>query len=306
MAKKAKKKIAKKKKASKKKTSKASSSESSGHKRGIWTGSISFGLVNIGVRLVSAKEEKSLSFSMLDPSNLSPVGYKYYNKNSGEDIKRGDTVKAYEYKPGTYVILTDADFKKANPKATQTIDIENFVNLEQIDPVFYEKAYYLLPSKGSEKAYKLLAEALGKSKKVAIAKIVMHTKQHLVALIPRGEYLLCETLHFANEVKELRELGDWKPVAPKSAITSKEVQMAEKLIEDMTTKWNPDAYKDTYRADILKRVRAKVKAGKATEITEDVAEETSDDSANVLDLMPLLKKSLESKKGKSGRSRAAK
>ncbi|MGZ3691949.1 MAG: non-homologous end joining protein Ku [Pseudobdellovibrio sp.] len=294
-----KKKIRKKALKKKKKSSPQAEDEGVSSQRGLWSGSISFGLVNIGVKVVSAREEKELHFSMLDPSNLSPVGYRYYNKNTGEEVKREDTVKAYEYKSGTYVIMTEADFKKANPKATQTIDIENFVDLDQIDPVFFEKAYYLLPKKGNEKAYKLLTEALAKSKKTAIAKMVMHTKQHLVALIPRGNYLLCETLHFANEVKELRDLGAWKDPAVKTAVSIREIEMAEKLIEDMTGKWNPSVYKDTYREDIMKRVRAKVKAGKATEITEDYEELGHEETSNVVDLMPLLRKSLEAKKHKS-------
>ncbi len=276
--------------------------------RGIWNGSISFGLVNIAVRVVSAKEKESIHFSMIDPSNLSPVGYKYYNKASGEEVKRNDTVKAFEYKPESYVVMTDADFKKANPKATQTIDIENFVELEEIDPVFFEKAYYLLPNKGGEKGYKLLCEALHKSKKVAIAKIVLHTKQHLAALIPRGEFMLLELLHFAEDVKELQELGDWRKEVPVSKTIAKEVQMAEQLIEDMTVKWAPDAYEDTYRQDIMKMVKAKVKSGKATEINDDFVDEKEDSDSQVLDLMPLLRKSLadkSSKKNKSSKARHA-
>ena len=145
----AKKKVSKK-KASKKKVTKKSTKKKATkvNTRGLWTGAISFGLVNINVRVVSAKEQKDLHFTMLDPTNLSPVGYKYYNKTSGEEISRSKTVKAFEYKDGQYVIMSDADFKKANPKATQTIDIENFVELEQIDPVFFNRAYYLLPNKG--------------------------------------------------------------------------------------------------------------------------------------------------------------
>ncbi|HEY8270223.1 MAG TPA: Ku protein, partial [Pseudobdellovibrionaceae bacterium] len=224
---------------------------------------------------------------------------KYYNKASGEEVSHNDAVKAFEYKPESYVIMTEADFKKANPKATQTIDIESFVGLEEIDPVFYEKAYYLLPNKGGEKAYSLLVEALQQTRKVAIAKIVLHTKQHLAALIPRGKFLLLELLHFAEDVKELRELGDWKAEVPVSRTLHREVEMAEKLIEDMTTKWEPSDYEDTYRADIMKQVKAKVKAGKATEITRDFEEVKEEKAPQLVDLMPLLRKSLAAKKTKS-------
>jgi DNA end-binding protein Ku len=274
--------------------------------QGLWQGSLSFGLVNIYVRLVSAREKQDIHFSMIDPDNMSPIGYKYYNKASGEEVSRSKTVKAFEIKPGKFVVLTDADFKKANPKATQTIDIDNFVRLGEIDPVFFEKAYYLLPAKGSEKAYRLLCDALKKSGKVAIAKIVLHTKQHLVAIMPRGDHLLLELLHFADEVKELRELGDWRSENAPVKTSGREVEMAERLINDMTMAWNPDAYKDTYREDIMKRIKAKAKAGKATELTEDGETSKEAHSSKVVDLMPLLKKSLESKSKKApARSRAA-
>jgi DNA end-binding protein Ku len=293
------------KKSSKKTTSKKSKSTSH-HERGLWNGSISFGLVNIPVKVVSSKEKEEIHFSMVDPSDLSKVGYKYYNKKTGEEISRSATVKAFEYKKGSYVVMNDADFKKANPKATQTIDIENFVELEEIDPVFFERAYYLLPSKGGEKGYQLITQALAKKKKVAIAKIVLHTKQHLVALIPRGDFLIMETLHFAEEVKDVRELADKKADLPVSKNISKEIAMAEQLIESMSDKWNPEDYEDTYRDDIMKLVNAKVKAGKGAEIEEPEADQGDDeDTGNVTDLMPLLRKSLESKKAGATKHRRA-
>jgi DNA end-binding protein Ku len=280
---------------------KAKSSVKQG-KRGLWKGHISFGLVSIPVQVMSAKEQKELHFSMIDPRDFSPVGYKYYNKHSGKDVKHNETVKGYEYKKGSFVVLNEADFKKANPIATQTIDIENFVHLDDIDPVFFDRAYYLLPLKGGEKAYGLLTEALHKSRKVAIAKIVMHTKQHLVALIPRGKFLLLELLHFAEDVKELSEIEDWKQDIRISKNPTQEVAMAERLIEDMTSTWDPNLYKDTYREDVMKRIKAKIKSGKAKEITpiEEVSEPEYA-GAQVLDLMPLLKKSLAAKKTRNGK-----
>ena len=254
--------------------------------RSLWKGSISFGLVNVPVLLMSAREHKDLHFTMLDSRDFSPVGYRYYNKSTGDDVTRSQIVKAYNYSSNQYVVMNEADFKKANPKATQTIDIENFVEMREIDPVFFERAYYLVPGKGGEKGYELLSEALRKSEKVAIAKMVLHTKQHLVAVIARGEYLLLEILRFAEDVKELKELE-----VRKAKKDSSQVEMAERLIDEMTTRWRPEVYKDTYREDIMKRVRAKVKAGKATEITQE-RERASEEPAQVLDLMPLLKKSL--------------
>lgn len=277
---------------------KPSAAASSSESRGLWKGSISFGLINIPVRVVSAKEQKSIHFTMLDPSNLSKVGYKYYNKTTGEEISRSATVKGYEYEKGSFVILSDEDFKKAYPKATQTIDIQNFVELDEIDPVFFEKAYYLLPLKGGEKGYRLLSQALLKQKKVAIAKFVLHTKQHLVALIPRGDYLLLETLHFAEDVKDLSELETKKSDLPSAKTLTKEVEMAEQLIENMTEPWDPSSYEDTFREDILKLVTAKVKAGKVEEIGEAAPSTKTKEIASVTDLMPLLRKSLASKGSK--------
>lgn len=301
MAKKAVKKTQKK---AKKTNSRKKAGSTSLSERGLWSGSISFGLVNIPVRVVSAKEQKEVHFTMLDPSNLSKVGYKYYNKETGEDISRSETVKGYEYEKGNFVIISDEDFKKAYPKATQTIDIENFVALEEIDPVFFEKAYYLVPTKGGQKGYKLLSQALQKQKKVAIAKFVMHMKQHLVALIPRGDYLLLETLHFADDVKEVRELEDKKAELPAAKNLAREVQMAEELIENMTEKWDPDSYEDTFRDDIMKLVQAKVKAGKGAEVRDIEPLEKDETPSNVTDLMPLLRKSLAAKNRKAGTGRS--
>lgn len=285
---------------------KNNSEQSSGsNQRGLWSGAISFGLVNINVRVVSAKQKAELHFTMLDPSNLSPIGYRYYNKTTGDEVSRSRTIKAFEYKSGKYVVMTPADFKKANPKATQTIDIECFVQIAEIDPVFFEKAYYLLPNKGGEKPYALLCEALQKSKKVAIAKIILHTKQHLAAIIPREKFLLLELLHFAEDVKDLQDLEDWRAEVEYAKLASREVDMAEKLIADMTTNWNPSDHKDTYRADIMKLVKNKVRAGKATEISEDYEKRDESSPTQVLDLMPLLQKSLRRNKSLGAKLRRA-
>lgn len=266
--------------------------------RGIWNGNISFGLINIPVRLVSSKEQPDLHFTMLDPRNLSPVGYKYYNKLSGKEISRSDTVKAFEFKKGEFVILSDADFKKANPEATQTIDIQNFVDLEEIDPVYFMRAYYILPNRGGDKAYSLLSQSLSSSGKVAIAKIVLHTKQHLAALIPRGDYLLLELLHFAEDVKDIEELSEM--TRKSTRILPQEEDMAMQLIEGMSSQWTPSKYKDTYREDIMKRVQAKVRSGKATEITKDLPQKTAQEFKES-DLLPLLQKSLAGSRKKASR-----
>lgn len=290
--------MAKKNSSSKSKNTKTKKRDSDfGAKRGLWNGAISFGLVNIPVKVLSSREQPDIHFTMLDPSNLSKVGYKYYNKATGEDISRDATVKGFEYEKGNYVLFSDSDFKKANPKATQTIDIENFVELGEIDPVYFEKAYYLVPLKGGAKGYRLLSEALKKQNKIAVAKIVLHTKQHLAAIIPRGDFLLLELLHFAEEVKDITELETSQNDLP--TVRAGEVDMAEKLIENMTADWSPHDYHDTYREDIMKLVHAKVKAGKATEIVEESVDSDLETSNNVTDLMPLLRKSLAAKTGRA-------
>lgn len=260
----------------------------------IWKGALSFGLLNIPVRLAKAEEEKNFHFSMLDEKDLSPIKYKKINAKTGKEVPYERIVKGYEFKKNEFVVLTDKDFKAANVEATGTIDIENFVDEDEIDPMFLEKPYYLVPEKNAEKGYFLLSEAMKKSKKVAIAKIVIRTKQHLVMIMVRGEYLVLEILRFAHEVLEVDEV-DYYDAVKKVKFNPKELTMAMQLIEGMTEKWKPEQYKDTYHDDLKKIIDKKVKGGKGKVIEEVVLPEISK-TTNVLDLMPLLKQSLEKKK----------
>lgn len=242
---------------------------------------------------MSAKERPDLHFSMVDPKTMSPVGYRYYNKSTGAEIERRKTAKAFKTRNGKMVLMTEADFHRANPKATEAIDIEGFVELDEIDPVYFRQAYYLLPQQGGAKGYRLLAQALRKKKKVGVAKIVLHTRQHLAAIVPRGNYLLLELLNFAEDVKDLYELDSWKNAVSGATLAPKEMEMAERLIEDMTIPWKPDKFIDTYRADLMKRVQSKLRSGKATELTHEEPSRAATQRSNVVDLMPLLRKSLE-------------
>lgn len=263
----------------------------------IWNGSISFGLLNIPVSLQKAQEDKELHFSMLDQKDLSPIKYKKVNAHDGREVPWERIVKGYEYEKGSYVVMTKEDFKAANPKATQTIDIEDFVDVEEIDPMFLEKPYYLVPQKNGVKPYFLLQEALKKSKKVAIGKVVIRTKQKLACIMARGDYLIMEILRFSHEVLDTKEVKYLDDVS-KPKFSPKELKMAEDLIEGMTGKWDPDQYKDTYNADVMKIIQRKVKAGEGEEIDYGDADlEEPEETSNVVDLMPLLKKSLEMKKG---------
>ena len=259
--------------------------------RGLWKGAISFGLVNVPVELHSAKKRAAeLDMTMLDKRDLAPVGYKRVNKSTGKEVAWGDVVKGYEYKDDKYVVLSDEDFRRANPEAAKTVDILAFVELAEIQPQYFDTPYYLKPEKRGEKAYALLRDTLEKAGKAGIASVVIRTKQYLAALVAQGELLVLNTLRYADELKDPAELE-----IPKAKVTAKELDMALRLVEDMADEWHPDKYKDTYKDDLLKRIKQKVKAGETEELTAPEKEPRKEKSADVIDLMSLLKKSVEHK-----------
>jgi DNA end-binding protein Ku len=261
--------------------------------RGLWKGAISFGLVNVPVELYSAhKRSAELDLTMLDKRDLAPVGYQRVNKATGKEVPWEDVVKGYEYEDDKYVVLSEEDFRRANPEATKTVDIVAFVELAEIAPIYFETPYYLGPGKRGEKAYALLRDAMAKAGKAGIATVVIRTKQYLAALIPRDEALVLNTLRYHKELKKPEDLEI--PQKLKGVkVTSKELEMALRLIEDMADKWQPEKYHDTYHEDLLKRIEQKVKAGQTEEITEPEKEEQAAKGAEVIDLMSLLKKSVE-------------
>lgn len=262
--------------------------------RGIWTGAISFGLINIPVQIMSAKESESLHFRMLDERDNSPIGYKQINKSTGKEVDRKYIVKGYEFEPNQFVIVEDEDFEAANPKQTKTIDIEDFVEVADLDPLMFEKPYYLIPAKNGEKGYVLLRKVLQRTKKAAMATFVLRKKQHLVSIMARGEYLILEQLRYAHEVREVDQAKFLDDVNfDKVKLTEKEIKMAESLVEGMTADWEPEKYKDTYNDDLLKRIEAKAKSGKIESAPEVDIKPTN---TNLVDLMPLLEKSLASAK----------
>jgi DNA end-binding protein Ku len=263
----------------------------------IWKGSISFGLLNIPVSLQKAGETKELHFQMLDSKDLSPIKYKKTSANTGREVPYDRIVKGYEYEPDQFVLLDKKDFLAANPKATQAIDIEDFVAVDEIDPMLMEKPYYLVPQKNGEKGYFLLRDALEKTGMTAIGKIVIRTKQHLCAILVRGDYLVCMLLRFAHEILEAHEV-DYLEDVKKVRYNPKELKMAEDLIKGMTEKWHPDKYKDTYYDDMMKRIKAKIKAGKSHVIEEPDEAVEEIEPSKVVDLLPLLRKSLEEKGGR--------
>lgn len=261
----------------------------------IWKGSISFGLLNIPVSLQKAQEDKEIHFSMLDEKDLSPIKYKKISAKNGKEVPWQRIVKGYEYEKGQFVIMDKEDLKAANPKATQTFDIEDFVELADIDLMFLEKPYYLVPQKNGVKGYFLLAEALKKSKKVAIGKIIIRTKQHLAMIVVKGDYLVMELMRFAHQVLEEDEV-EYLSDIQKPKFTPKEIKMAQDLINGMTADWKPEQYKDTYADDVMKIIKLKIKKGQGKEVVFPDAKEEKITATNVIDLMPLLKQSLEQRK----------
>ncbi len=259
--------------------------------RGLWKGAISFGLVNVPVELHSAKKRSSeLDMTMLDKRDLAPVGYKRVNKASGKEVAWDDVVKGYEYQDDKYVVLSEEDFRRANPEAAKTVDIQAFVELADIAPQYFETPYYLVPGKRGEKAYALLRETLKKAGKAGIATVVIRTKQYLAALIAQDELLVLNTLRYHDELKKASEFD-----VAGAKVTAKELDMAMRLVDDMADKWQPAKFKDTYRDDLLKRIEQKVKAGQTEEITEPQREGKAEKRGEVIDLMSLLRKSIEKK-----------
>lgn len=269
-------------------------------RRGVWKGAIAFGLVNIPIILESAEQEKRIHFRLIDKRDHSPIGYRQINKATGKEVRRDSIVKGYEYERGQFVLMGEGDFKKANVKATGVIEIEDFVNVNDVNPMLFEKPYYVVPNHGGEKGYVLLREVLARTEKAAIAKVVLHTVQHLVMIMPRESYLVLEILRFANEIKEITEVEYLDSAVKKMKVNEREIKIAEQLVEGMTGKWNPEKYHNTYRDDLMKLINAKVRRG-ATATIEDVEKVEAPPATNVVDLTALLKKSLTATKNRGKR-----
>jgi DNA end-binding protein Ku len=270
--------------------------------RALWKGAITFGLVHIPVELYPAEERKEFKFSMLDKRDFSPVGYKRYSKKSGKEVDWNNVVKGYEYEKDQYVVLSDEDFRRANVKASQTIDIEAFVPAGEIPPQYFDTPYYLVPTERGQKVYALLRETLRSAGRVAVAQVVIRTAQHLAVVVPAGKILMLNTLRYADELRTTQDFALPAEGLKGAHVTSKEVDLAKRLIDDMTESWNANEFKDTYHQDLMRRIREKIKKGETKEITEPDTEERKEPrSAQVIDLAALLKQSLD----KSGPRRKA-
>ncbi len=259
--------------------------------RAIWKGSISFGLVNIPIALYPATRREELKFRLLRKSDLSPVNYKRVAEKDGKEVAWDQIVKGYEYEKGKYVVLKDEDFERVDLEATQTVDIQDFVDQEEIDPMFFYKPYYLEPQKGGDKAYALLRDALKDSGKVGIAKVVIKTRQYLAGVKPEDGALVLELMHFVDELADPEQLH----VPKKTEVGKRERNMAKSLIDSMSSKWNPEKYKDDYREALMEVIEEKVEAG-GKEIEEKPKKAPK--PTKVIDLVSVLQKSLEQTGGK--------
>jgi DNA end-binding protein Ku len=259
--------------------------------RAIWTGSISFGLLNVPVRLYSAVSRKSVSFRELRASDSSRVRHRRVAEADGEEVPYDEIVKGYEVAPEQYVVLTRTELEELDPQKTRAIEIEDFVDLDQIDPIYFDHPYYLGPDKGAEKAYALLVKAMADSNKVAIARFVLRSRENLAAIRPMGKVLTMATMRFADEVVSPDELEDAIPENGRR-IAKREVEMAKQLIESLSGEFDPEKYRDEYREELLALIERKARG---EEIVAAVSEEPKPTKAP--DLMAALEESLAAVKG---------
>lgn len=258
--------------------------------RPIWKGHISFGLINIPITLYSAENRSDLHFHLVDSRNNARVRYERINEATGEEVPWNSVVKAYEYDDGNFVLLKDEDFKRADVRATQSVDIEDFVDRDAVDCIYFEKPYILVPGKKAEKGYVLLRETLKRTNKIGIARVVIRERQYIAALMPRENALFLNLLRYNQELRDPSEFDIPAGSLEKHNLSRKEIEMAEKFIDAMTADWAPEKYKDEYRESLLKWIQQKIRAGqKAAAPEEEELEPTDTESA---DIMELLRKSL--------------
>jgi DNA end-binding protein Ku len=250
--------------------------------RPIWKGSISFGLVYIPIAVYPATREEKLSFRQLRKNDLSPIKYKKVAEADMKEVPSTDIVKGFEYERGRYIVLSDEDFEKVKIESTHSIDITDFVDLDQVDPKFFYKPYFLEPSKGGEKAYALLHKALSGTGKIGVAKVVISNREYLAAVKPDGLFLILELMHFASEVLTPEELN-----SPTTALNEKELKMAQALIDSMSVEWEPQKYRDEYRNAVMEMIEQKAKNKSLP-----AAPAAAPRSTNVVDLVKVLQESL--------------
>ena len=264
--------------------------------RVIWKGAISFGLVHVPVALYPASQDVGIDFDWLDKRTMDPVGYQRINKRTGKEIQTADIVKGIKQDDGDYVILSDEQIKAAYPAATQTIEIESFVQASEIPFILLERPYYLEPTGKGERVYALLREAMREAGVIGIARVVMHTKEHLAALIPSGPALMLNTIRWASEVRPVDELKLPADGKTSVALKASELKMAAQLISDMTGPWKSGDYSDRFSAAVHALVNHKVAAGETQQVTPVEGDAAGNAPSNVVDLTELLARSLARRK----------
>jgi DNA end-binding protein Ku len=262
--------------------------------RPIWTGTLSFGLLNIPIRLMSGEKRTDLHFRMLDSRDNAPVKYERVNGDTGEEVPWKDVVKAFEYRKGNYVILEDEDFRVAAPESHEAVEIAAFIDADAIGPEYYEKPYVLVPGKKAEKGYVLLRETLAETNKIGIAHVVVRTREYLSAVMAKGDALILVLMRYPQELVDIDDYEIPTGSAASHRVTKPEMQMARQLIESMATTWKPSDYKDEFRAKLHKAIEKRMKSKGVVKAPEEEAPEEA--TTNIVDFMDLLKKSLASNK----------
>lgn len=264
----------------------------------VWKGAIRFGLVNIPVALHTAERHAELDFTLLDRKDHSPIGYRKVNKRTGREVPRTDLVRAMEVEEGRFVEISDEEIRRALPERTQRIDIMAFVGQDEIDPVYFARPYYLEPAEQSERAYAILREALRRTGRVGIASVVFRTREHVCALMARGPLLVLDVLRYPQELRDPGELNLPPAAVEKLGIAARELEMAERLVSEMAEPWDPERHRDRYRDELLEVIRQKARTGAvpAPAVTAPLPR-----AGEPLDLMALLKRSVEERAGRPGR-----
>lgn len=266
--------------------------------RGIWKGTLSFGLVSIGIELHSAEKAERLDLDLIDQRDMGRIGYQKINKSTGKVVEQTDIVRGYEVSKGRYIVLTSAELKEANPKSTQTVDVLGFIDSGTIPLIYHAKPYVIAPLKGSEKPYVLFREALEETGQVALAQVVIHTRQYMATVFPHDGTLVVQLLRYEAELKTRAEVGMETLPTPGRAVRAEELTMAKRLIESMATKWEPGEYNDEYRDDLMTMIKKRAKKGADREVQDsDSPRKGKPEETKVLDLMAALRRSIDEQGG---------
>lgn len=274
--------------------------------RPIWSGTLSFGLLNVPVSLMTGERSVDLHFRMLDSRSNTPVRYERVNAETGEEVPWKEIVKAFEYAKGSYVVLEPEDIKSASSEGREVVDVKAFVDAGSIGPEYFEKPYFLVPGKKAEKGYVLLRETLKRTGKIGIARVVVRTREYLSAVMPRGDALMLMLLRYPQELVDASDYKIPEGKASEYRVSDKEIQMAEQLIESMSDEWKPDDYRDEFRDRLRKVIEKRMKSkGVVTPPADEEEEAPENATTNVVDFMSLLQQSLATNKRTPAKKKAA-